>query len=328
MEGVHYEFNEKEIGEAQEETDNHEEEMGGVNGEMGGVNEEVGNEKLKFSPPLEAEMRMRLLYREEHSIINLIWYPQLTEAGYLLNPSGHPEHETDGYQIFFVRTILVTPSRFRPPQHLHGESYEHPQNVFLSDILKANYRIMQIGAKEQIAHELDPSAPLPKDRAAGYTFESALRDWIAMQESYNSLVDSAKSRNNKNSSGIRQLLEHKEGLFRMNMMGKRVNFAARSVIAPDPYIDTDEVGVPLRFARELCYPEPVTANHVKELRQLVVNGRDAYPGACYIENDKGFFIDLKYKNRGQREALAKMLMTKDEASDDSYALQQLQHIQC
>ena len=316
MEGVRYEFNEEEVG------DGSREDMGtGSEGEMEATQGEtddmegVGNEKLKFIPPLEAEMRMRLLYKEEHSIINLIWYPQLTEAGYLQNPSGHPEHETDGYQIFFVRTILVTPSRFRPPQHLHGESYEHPQNVFLSDILKANYRMMQIGAKEQMAHDLDPSTPKPKDQAVGYTFESALRDWIAMQEAYNSLVDSAKSRNNKNSSGIRQLLEHKEGLFRMNMMGKRVNFAARSVIAPDPYIDTDEVGVPLRFARELCYPEPVTANNVKELRQLVVNGRDMYPGACYIENDKGFFIDLKFKNRGQREALAKMLMTKDNSGN-------------
>lgn len=286
-------------------------EEGDAANEVTVTEEEEKTEKLKFIPPLEAELRMRLLYKEEHAIINLIWYPQLTEAGYISNPSGHAEHEEDGYQIFFVRTILVTPSRFRPPQHLHGESYEHPQNVFLSDILKANYRIMQIGAKEQIAHEIDPEAPKPKEATAGYNFESALRDWVAMQEAYNSLVDSAKSRNNKNSSGIRQLLEHKEGLFRMNMMGKRVNFAARSVIAPDPYIDTDEVGVPLRFARELCYPEPVTANNVKLLRELVINGRDAYPGACYIENDKGMFTDLKYKNKGQREALAKMLMTKD-----------------
>ncbi len=36
--------------------------------------------------------------------------------------------------------------------------------------------------------------------------------------------------------GIRQQLEKKEGLFRKNMMGKRVNFACRSVISPDPYI--------------------------------------------------------------------------------------------
>ena len=45
-------------------------------------------------------------------------------------------------------------------------------------------------------------------------------------------------------NGIRQLLEKKHGLFRMHMMGKRVNFAARSVISPDPFIHTKEVGVP------------------------------------------------------------------------------------
>ena len=42
-----------------------------------------------------------------------------------------------------------------------------------------------------------------------------------------------------------QILEKKEGLFRKHMMGKRVNYAARSVISPDPYINVDEIGVPL-----------------------------------------------------------------------------------
>ena len=42
-----------------------------------------------------------------------------------------------------------------------------------------------------------------------------------------------------------QIFEKKEGLFRKNMMGKRVNYAARSVISPDPYINMDEIGVPM-----------------------------------------------------------------------------------
>ena len=41
------------------------------------------------------------------------------------------------------------------------------------------------------------------------------------------------------------MLERKEGLFRKHMMGKRVDYAARSVISPDPYINMDEIGVPL-----------------------------------------------------------------------------------
>ena len=58
--------------------------------------------------------------------------------------------------------------------------------------------------------------------------------------------------------GIRQQLEKKEGLFRKNMMGKRVNFAARSVISPDPYLAAGEIGVPPYFAIRLSFPERVT----------------------------------------------------------------------
>ena len=74
-------------------------------------------------------------------------------------------------------------------------------------------------------------------------------------------------------AGLRQVLEKKEGLFRRNMMGKRVNFAARSVISPDLYIDTNEVGVPLKF-KGLSYPTVVTAYNVEELRKAVQNGHD------------------------------------------------------
>jgi DNA-directed RNA polymerase I subunit RPA1 len=56
-------------------------------------------------------------------------------------------------------------------------------------------------------------------------------------------------------SGICQLLEKKEGMFRQKMMGKRVNFACRSVISPDPYLAVNEIGIPPYFALRLTYPE-------------------------------------------------------------------------
>lgn len=62
--------------------------------------------------------------------------------------------------------------------------------------------------------------------------------------------------------GIRQQLEKKEGLFRKNMMGKRVNFAARSVISPDPYIGNGEIGIPPYFAKRLSFPELVGADRL------------------------------------------------------------------
>lgn len=58
-----------------------------------------------------------------------------------------------------------------------------------------------------------------------------------------------------NSTGICQLLEKKEGIFRQKMMGKRVNYACRSVISPDPYLAVNEIGIPPAFALKLTYPE-------------------------------------------------------------------------
>ena len=48
----------------------------------------------------------------------------------------------------------------------------------------------------------------------------------------------------------------------MHMMGKRVNYAARSVITPDPNLDVEEVGIPDVFAKKLTYPTPVTSWNV------------------------------------------------------------------
>jgi DNA-directed RNA polymerase I subunit RPA1 len=72
----------------------------------------------------------------------------------------------------------------------------------------------------------------------------------------------------------------------MKMMGKRVNYAARSVISADPNLETNEVGVPLFIAKKLTYPEPVNEYNVAKLRELVIRGPN-YPGANYlVENGR------------------------------------------
>jgi DNA-directed RNA polymerase I subunit RPA1 len=79
-----------------------------------------------------------------------------------------------------------------------------------------------------------------------------------------------------------QVLEKKEGLLRKNMMGKRVNYAARSVISPDPYIATDEIGIPTVFAVKLTFAEPVNDLNLTRMRQLVLNGAFKHPGAYVV----------------------------------------------
>lgn len=88
--------------------------------------------------------------------------------------------------------------------------------------------------------------------------------------------------------GIRQQLEKKEGLFRKNMMGKRVNFAARSVISPDPFIGAGEIGVPPYFATRLSYPGARTGRGAgaewARGRRVHVQGaeRRSSPGAAAV----------------------------------------------
>ena len=54
----------------------------------------------------------------------------------------------------------------------------------------------------------------------------------------------AQQRSGRPLKSIRQRLKTKEGRIRGNLMGKRVDFSARSVITPDPNISVGELGVP------------------------------------------------------------------------------------
>jgi DNA-directed RNA polymerase I subunit RPA1 len=79
---------------------------------------------------------------------------------------------------------------------------------------------------------------------------SLIQKWLELQDAVNTLGDSQKALKaaERDGNGIRQVIEKKEGLFRMKMMGKRVNFAARSVISPDPCLNTNELGLPVFMA--------------------------------------------------------------------------------
>lgn len=137
--------------------------------------------------------------------------------------------------------------------------------------------------------------------------------WMELQDAVNSLIDRDKNpiqgaAAKRNEEGIKQKLEKKEGLFRKNMMGKRVNYAARSVISPDPNIETNEIGVPPVFAKKLTYPEPVTSHNFKDLQQAVINGVEKWPGASAIENENGQIVNLRNKSLEDRISLANQLL--------------------
>ena len=69
-----------------------------------------------------------------------------------------------------------------------------------------------------------------------------------------------------------QRLKGKQGRFRGNLSGKRVDFSGRTVISPDPNLRVDEVAVPVHVAKTLTFPDRVTAHNIERLRAAVLNG--------------------------------------------------------
>ena len=95
-------------------------------------------------------------------------------------------------------------------------------------------------------------------------------------------IPPAKQRTGRPLRSLTERLKSKEGRIRGNLMGKRVDFSARSVITPDPNIDIDELGVPIKIAMNLTFPEIVNKYNIDEMRKVVENGSNTYPGAKYI----------------------------------------------
>jgi len=132
----------------------------------------------------------------------------------------------------------------------------------------------------------------------------------AVQEAINALIDSTKSASMENSASqgiaVRQMLEKKQGAIRQRMMGKRVDYAARTVIAPDAYINTNEIGIPIEFAMKLNLTESVNENNIEYLKALIRNGHYNYPGANAVEiGDR--LISLRFNNDEKRAMIADKL---------------------
>lgn len=92
---------------------------------------------------------------------------------------------------------------------------------------------------------------------------------------------------------LKERVKGKEGRIRGNIIGKRCNYSARSVIDPCAELKITEIGVPIQICKILTFPERVHANNIDRLTQSVRNGPNKYPGANYVTKN-GNLIDLRY----------------------------------
>ncbi len=178
---------------------------------------------------------------------------------------------------WMVLTILsIPPVTIRPSITLEtGERSEDDLTHKLGDIIRINQRLFEninAGAPEIIIEDL---WDLLQYHVTTY-FDNSITQ-----------VPPARHRSGQLLKTLTERIKSKEGRFRHNLAGKRVNFAARTVISPDPQINFNEVGVPNEIAFELTVPERVTTWNKKWLKGLVENGPLKYPGANYVLRPDG-----------------------------------------
>ncbi|KIW03140.1 uncharacterized protein PV09_05782 [Verruconis gallopava] len=248
----------------------------------------------KYIPADEVHAMLTLLFENESELLQLLYNPRSQSSRRTASMTA---------DMFFVDTLLVSPSKYRPEARTgNGVIAEAGRNTHYRNILQICDTITGI------------SRDMKSGTGRKRTFNDLQNAAIDLQNAVNALFDRDKNpvggaAAKRAEEGIKQVLEKKEGLFRMNMMGKRVNFAARSVISPDPNIETNEIGVPPVFAKKLTYPEPVTSHNFYELKEAVLNGPDKWPGAVAVENENGQVIALAKKTEEERMAIANQLLT-------------------
>ncbi|KAI1436879.1 DNA-directed RNA polymerase II subunit RPB1 [Xylaria sp. CBS 124048] len=197
---------------------------------------------------------------------------------------------------WMIITVLpVPPPPVRPSISMDGTGQglrnEDDLTYKLGDVIRANINVrqaLQQGSAGHVAHEFDTLLQ--------YHVATLMDNDIAGQPQ-------ALQKSGRPVKSIRARLKGKEGRLRGNLMGKRVDFSARTVITGDANISLDEVGVPRSIARTLTYPETVTPYNISRLHKLVQNGPNEHPGAKYVIRSDGTRIDLRHHKRAGQISL-------------------------
>ena len=184
------------------------------------------------------------------------------------------------------QVLPVPPPAVRPSvKHDAQQRSEDDLTQIYSHIIKTNNDL-----KEKMANNSSPSV------IEGLT--NILQYYIAMI--VNNKVKGAvplAQRSGRPLQCIMGRLNSKNGRIRGNLMGKRVDFSARSVITGDPNLSMRQLGVPMKIAMNITKPITVNDRTRDFLLKLVQNGPEVYPGAKILERKNGENISLRYVDR-------------------------------
>ena len=169
--------------------------------------------------------------------------------------------ETCRPEWMVLTALAVPPVTVRPSITLDsGDRSEDDLTHKLVDVLRINQRLREnrdAGAPQLIIDDL---------------WELLQYHVTTYFDNQTSGIPPARHRSGRPLKTLTQRLKGKEGRFRSNLSGKRVNFSARTVISPDPLLSINDVGVPIPAARELTVPVRIYGENMAEVRAMVRRG--------------------------------------------------------
>lgn len=190
-----------------------------------------------------------------------------------------------------LTALAVPPVTVRPSITLDsGDRSEDDLTHKLVDVLRINQRLREnrdAGAPQLIVEDL---------------WELLQYHVTTYFDNQTSGIPPARHRSGRPLKTLAQRLKGKEGRFRSNLSGKRVNFSARTVISPDPLLSINEVGVPVIAARELTVPVHVNEHNIEKIREMVARGpaptpdKPYLPGVNYVIRSDGRRIRVTDRN--------------------------------
>jgi DNA-directed RNA polymerase II subunit RPB1 len=171
--------------------------------------------------------------------------------------------------------FAVPPPAVRPSVKYDQQRSEDDLTTFLSEIIRYNKLL-----KDKKGEDMNALNAIE-------LYESMVQYFVGsiMEQKVQSSV--TQNRTSRPMKPIKERLNGKTGRLRSNLMAKRVDFSARSVITADPNISIRELGIPLRIARNITKPVVVNHRNRMYLMSLVINGDDVSPGAKMVEQFDG-----------------------------------------
>ncbi|KAM0675224.1 DNA-directed RNA polymerase II core subunit rpo21 [Gurleya vavrai] len=185
-------------------------------------------------------------------------------------------------EFMILTTLIVAPPAARPSISMDGLRGEDDLTHKYSDIIKSNINLRRYESEGAPTHVLRDYEQLLQFHVATLIDNDISGQPQALQKSGRPL------------KSLSARLKGKEGRLRYNLMGKRVDFSARTVITPDPNISLVEVGVPLSVAMTHTFNECVNSLNIEKLQKLINNGPTKHPGANFVIRTDGQRIDLRF----------------------------------